>query len=564
MDNTTGLDFIRTIVAEDVAQENNEGRVHTRFPPEPNGYLHIGHAKSIVLNFGIAEEFNGKCNLRFDDTNPTKEDVEYVESIQEDIRWLGFEWDDRMYFASDYFEQLYQWAEYLITNGLAYVDELNADQIREYRGTPTKAGTNSPFRDRPAEESLYLLRRMRGGEFPDGAMILRAKIDMSHPNINMRDPALYRIRHAHHHRTGSEWCIYPTYDFAHGQSDAIEGITHSICTLEFENHRPLYDWFIDKLPVPHTPRQIEFARLNLTYTVMSKRKLLRLVQEGFVDGWDDPRMPTISGLRRRGYTPEAIRNFCRLIGVSKTNSTVDLSMLEFSLREDLNARARRYMAVTDPIKLTITNWPEGQVEWFDAVNNPEDDAAGSRSVPFTGNLYVERDDYMDDPPRKWFRLAKGKEVRLKHAYFVTCNEVIYDEDGNVSELLCTYDPESRGGESPDGRKVKGTLHWVTREHAQPAEIRFYEALFDRENPDDVDEGEDFTVALNPRSLRTTRGYVEPALAELPVGEAVQFLRIGYFCKDRKYCTADNLVFNRAVTLKDSWARVLRNKRENEQ
>ncbi len=563
MDSTTGLDFVRTIVAEDVKNGKNESRVHTRFPPEPNGYLHIGHAKSIVLNFGISEEFNGKCNLRFDDTNPTKEDVEYVESIQEDIRWLGFDWEDRMYFASDYFEQLYQWAEYLVTHGLAYVDELNAEQIREYRGTPTKAGKNSPFRDRPAEESLYLLRRMRGGEFPDGAMILRARIDMAHSNINMRDPALYRIRHARHHRTGTEWCIYPTYDFAHGQSDAIEGITHSICTLEFENHRPLYDWFIEQLPVPHTPRQIEFARLNLTYTVMSKRKLLRLVQEGFVDGWDDPRMPTISGLRRRGYTPEAIRNFCRLIGVSKTNSTVDLSLLEFSLREDLNVRARRYMAVTDPIKLTITNWPEGHVEWFDAVNNPEDDSQGSRSIPFTGNLYVERDDYLDDPPRKWFRLAKGKEVRLKHAYFVTCNDVVYDDEGNVLELLCTYDPESRGGESPDGRKVKGTLHWVTREHAKPAEIRFYEALFDRENPDDVEEGEDFTVALNPQSLKISRGYVEPSLAKLPEGEAVQFLRIGYFCKDRKYCTDDNLVFNRAVTLKDSWARVLRNKRENE-
>ncbi|MFA7567149.1 MAG: glutamine--tRNA ligase/YqeY domain fusion protein [Alkalispirochaeta sp.] len=560
---TTGVDFVRSIVAEDIRNGVNEGRVHTRFPPEPNGYLHIGHAKSIVLNFGIAEEFNGLCNLRFDDTNPTKEDVEYVDSIQEDIRWLGFDWEDRLYFASDYFEQLYQWAEYLIEHDLAYVDELTADQIREYRGTPTEGGKNSPFRERPRTESLDLLRRMRAGEFADGAMILRAKIDMSHPNINMRDPALYRIRHAHHHRTGDDWCIYPTYDFTHGQSDAIEGITHSVCTLEFENHRPLYDWFIEKLPVPHSPRQIEFARLNLTYTIMSKRKLLRLVEGKHVDGWDDPRMPTISGLRRRGYTPEALRKFCGLIGVSKTNSTVDLALLEFSLREDLNAKARRYMAVTDPVKLTITNWPEGTVDWVDAVNNPEDESAGTRSIPFTGNLYVERDDYMENPPRKWFRLGKGREVRLKHGYFVTCNDVIYNEDGSVSELLCTYDPESRGGTSPDGRKVKGTLHWVTQEHAKPAEFRFYETLFDRENPDDVDEGEDFIAALNPDSLRITTGFVEPDLAGLPPGQAAQFLRIGYFCVDSKDSGPDHLVYNRAVTLKDSWARMVRNKRENE-
>jgi glutaminyl-tRNA synthetase len=560
---TAGLDFVRTIVTEDLKAGANDGRVHTRFPPEPNGYLHIGHAKSIVLNFGIAEDFNGTCNLRFDDTNPAREDVEYVDSIQEDIRWLGFDWQDRMFFASDYFEQLYEWAVYLIEQGLAYVDELSPEEIRQYRGTPTEAGKDSPYRNRPVEESLDLFRRMRAGEFADGAMILRAKIDMAHSNINMRDPALYRIRHAHHHRTGDSWCIYPTYDFAHGQSDAIEGITHSICTLEFENHRPLYDWFIRNLPVPSTPRQIEFARLNLTYTVMSKRKLLRLVQEKFVDGWDDPRMPTVSGLRRRGYTPEAIRNFCRRIGVSKTNSTVDLALLEFSLREDLNVRARRYMAVTDPVKLTITNWPEGKVDQFEAVNNPEDESAGTRTVPFTGNLYVEREDYMEDPPRKWFRLGKGREVRLKHAYFVTCNDVVYNDDGSVAELLCTYDPESRGGESPDGRKVKGTLHWVTREHGRPAEFRFYESLFDRENPDEVGPEEDFTVALNPDSLKITNGFVEPDLAALPAGEAAQFMRIGYFCADSKYSRPDHLVYNRAVTLKDSWARVLRNKRENE-
>ncbi|MFP4210183.1 MAG: glutamine--tRNA ligase/YqeY domain fusion protein [Alkalispirochaeta sp.] len=560
---TSGLDFIRTIVSDDLAAGKNGGRVHTRFPPEPNGYLHIGHAKSIVLNFGIADDFSGKCNLRFDDTNPSKEDVEYVDSIQRDIRWLGFDWEDRVFFASDYFEQLYRWAEYLIEAGHAYVDELSAEEIREYRGTPTEPGKDSPYRNRPVEESLDLFRRMRAGEFSDGAMILRAKIDMAHPNINMRDPAMYRIRHAHHHRTGNEWCIYPTYDFAHGQSDAIEGITHSICTLEFENHRPLYDWFIEKLPVPHTPRQIEFARLNLTYTVMSKRKLLRLVQEKYVDGWDDPRMPTVSGLRRRGYTPESIRNFCRRIGVSKTNSTVDLALLEFSLREDLNARANRYMAVTDPIRLTITNWPDGQVDWFEAVNNPEDESAGTRMIPFTGDLYVEREDFLEDPPKKWFRLAPGKEVRLKYAYFVTCNEVVKDENGDVVELLCTFDPDSKGGESPDGRKVKGTLHWVTREHAKSAEFRFYESLFDREDPEDVGADEDFTTALNPDSLRMTEGYVEPALAEVPPGESVQFLRIGYFCGDLKYSSPEHLVFNRAVTLKDSWARLVRNKRENE-
>lgn len=561
----TGLDFVRTIVADDKSAGRNEGRVHTRFPPEPNGYLHIGHAKSIVLNFGIAAEFGGLCNLRFDDTNPTKEDVEYVDSIQEDIRWLGFDWGERRFYASDYFEQLYEWAVYLIENGLAYVDELSAEEIRTYRGTPTEPGRNSPWRDRPVSESLDLFRRMRAGEFADGTLILRAKIDMAHPNINLRDPALYRIRHVHHHRTGDAWCIYPTYDFAHGQSDAIEGITHSICTLEFENHRPLYDWLIEHLPVPSRPRQIEFARLNLTYTVMSKRKLLRLVQEKYVDGWDDPRMPTISGLRRRGYTPEAIRSFCRRIGVSKTNSTVDLALLEFSLREDLNERAHRYMAVTDPIKLTVTNWPAGHVDSFEAENYSGRPEEGTHAVPFSGELWVEREDYMDDPPRKWFRLGIGKEVRLKHAYFVTCTDVVRDAGGNVTEVLCTYDPETRGGDSPVGRKVKGTLHWVSRPHAVPAEFRLFEPLFDRENPDDVDveAGEDFTDFLNPNSVTVTQGYLEPAVAEEVPSQPVQFLRMGYFARDARLSTPERPVFNRAVTLKDSWARVVRNKRENE-
>ena len=557
-----GLDFVRSTVSEDRDRGRNDGRVATRFPPEPNGYLHIGHAKSIVLNFGIAEEFSGTCNLRFDDTNPTREDVEYVDAIQEDIRWLGYHWTNRFY-ASDYFEQLYQWAEHLISTGRAYVDELDADQIREYRGTPTEPGRNSPWRDRPVEESLSLFRRMRGGEFPDGALILRAKIDMAHPNINMRDPALYRIRHVRHHRTGDSWCIYPTYDFAHGQSDAIEGITHSICTLEFENHRPLYNWLIEHLPVPHTPRQIEFARLNLTYTVMSKRKLLQLVNEGYVDGWDDPRMPTISGLRRRGYTPESIREFCRRIGVSKTNSTVDLALLEFALREDLNRRAFRYMAVVDPVPLTITNWPEGHVEWFEAPNSPENPEAGSRQVPFTGSLWVEREDYLDDPPKKWFRLGIGREVRLKFAYFVTCTEVKRDEEGRVTEILCTYDAETRGGDSPDGRKVKGTLHWVSRDYGVPAEMRCYEPLFSREQPEDLAEGEVFTDHLNPHSRQTSTGYLEPALADADDDRPVQFLRMGYFVRDRDAEQGGMPVFNRAVTLKDSWARVLRNRRENE-
>ncbi len=560
-DEALANDFIRSAIRADI--DTGVAEVHTRFPPEPNGYLHIGHAKSIVLNFGIAQDFSGLCNLRFDDTNPTKEDVEYVDAIQDDIRWLGFDWADRLYYASDYFEQLYEWARYLIEKGDAYVDELSADEIREYRGTPTQAGKNSPWRDRPAQESLDLFAEMRDGKHPDGSYIVRAKIDMAHPNINMRDPALYRIRHAHHHRTGDAWCIYPTYDFAHGQSDAIEGITHSICTLEFENHRPLYDWLVQHLPVPTTPRQIEFARLNLTYTVMSKRKLLRLVEEGFVDGWDDPRMPTISGMRRRGYPAAAIRAFCARIGVSKTNSVVDLALLEFSVREELNARASRYMGVVNPIKLTITNWPEGKVEWFTAENNPEDSSAGTHDIPFSGELYVERDDYQDDPPRKWFRLAPGKEVRLKYAYYVTCDDVRRDENGEVVELLCSYDPSSRGGDSPDGRKIKGTLHWASRPHAIAAEVRLYQPLFDREDPEDGGEDYDFTESINPDSVQITRGFVEPALADVAVGEPVQFLRTGYFVKDSRYSSDELPVFNRTVGLRDSWARVVRNKRENE-
>lgn len=559
-DSGVGTDFIRSIINEDIRTESLQGAVHTRFPPEPNGYLHIGHAKSIILNFGIAQEYRGLCNLRFDDTNPVKEDTEFVESIMEDIRWLGFDWEDRLYFASDYFEQLYQWAEWLISHDKAYVDELSAEEIRLYRGTPTEPGRNSPWRDRPRDESLDMFRRMRKGEFPDGHCIVRARIDMAHPNINMRDPALYRIRHIHHHRTGDAWCIYPTYDFAHGQSDALEGITHSICTLEFENHRPLYDWLLENLPVPHRPRQIEFARLNLTWTVMSKRKLLRLVQEGFVDGWDDPRMPTICGLRRRGYTPRAIKDFCARIGVSKTNSTVDLALLEFSLREDLNARAPRYMGVVDPVKLVITNWPQGKIDYFDAPTSPDDPQGGTRQIPFSGELYVEREDYMDDPPRKWFRLGPGREVRLKFAYYVTCQEVLYDETGSLVEIRCTYDPESRGGDTPDGRKVKGTIHWVSAAQAVPAEIRLYETLFDRENPE---EEEDFTQALNPRSLQVRQGFVEPALASLAPGESVQFLRMGYFCRDIRDGQGERPVFNRSVTLKDAWARIIRNQRENE-
>lgn len=543
--------FIEQIILGDQADGRFERRVHTRFPPEPNGYLHIGHAKSICLNFGLAEKFGGPCNLRFDDTNPVKEEAEYVEAIREDVRWLGFDWQDREYYASDYFEQLYQWAVQLIRKGVAYVCDLTAEQIRQYRGTLTEPGRNSPYRNRPVEENLDLFRRMRDGEFPDGSRTLRAKIDMASPNLNMRDPVMYRILHAEHHRTGSKWCIYPTYDWAHGQSDSIEGITHSICTLEFENHRPLYDWFLDQLEIHH-PRQIEFARLNLTYTVMSKRKLLELVQEGHVRGWDDPRMPTICALRRRGYTPESIRAFAERIGVAKFNSTIEIHVLEQCLREDLNRRAARAMGVLDPIKIVLTNYPEDQVEQLEAVNNPEDPAMGTRTVPFTRELWIERNDFMEDPPRKFFRLAPGKEVRLRYAYIIRCDEVIRDpRSGDVSELRCSYDPQTRSG-MPNQRKVKGTIHWVSCAHAVPAEVRLYDHLFTVPNPGA--EG-DWRDELNPQSERVLRRcYVEPSLRSAKAGARYQFERLGYFCVDPD-STSERLVFNRSVTLRDTWAKI---------
>ncbi|MCS7239487.1 MAG: glutamine--tRNA ligase/YqeY domain fusion protein [Thermoguttaceae bacterium] len=549
------VDFIRAIIDEDLRTGRYGGRVHTRFPPEPNGYLHIGHAKSICLNFGIAEEYGGLCNLRFDDTNPTKESQEYIDAIKEDVRWLGFDWGDREYYASDYFEQLYQWAIELIKKGLAYVCDLTPDQLREYRGTLTEPGRESPYRNRSVEENLDLFQRMRNGEFPEGSRTLRAKIDMAHPNLNMRDPVMYRIIYAPHPRTGTKWCIYPTYDWAHGQSDSIEGITHSICTLEFENHRPLYDWFLAALGVHH-PRQIEFARLNLTYTVLSKRRLLQLVQQGHVRGWDDPRMPTLRGLRRRGYTPEAIRQFCEIIGVSKVNSTVDINLLEHCLREDLNKRAERRMAVLRPIRLIITNYPEDKEELLEAINNPEDPAAGKRLVPFSRELYIEADDFRIDPPKKYYRLAPGREVRLRYAYFVRCTDFKVDPTtGQVTEIYCTYDPATRGGDAPDGRKVKATLHWVSARHAVPAEVRLYDHLFVTEDPDAVPEGQDFTVNLNPNSLEVLYPcYLEPALAEAQVGDKFQFERLGYFCVDPD-STRERLVFNRTVTLKDTWAKL---------
>lgn len=550
---TPKLDFIREIVARDVAAETHGGRVQTRFPPEPNGYLHIGHAKSICLNFGIAREFNGKCNLRFDDTNPTKEDVEYVESIQEDVRWLGFEWDG-LYFASDYFEQLYDWACVLIRKGLAYVDSQTLEEIRAQRGTATEPGTASPFRDRSVEENLDLFSRMRAGEFEDGAHVLRAKIDMASKHLILRDPLMYRIRHAEHHRTGDAWCIYPMYDYAHGQSDAIEEITHSICTLEFDTHRPLYDWFIEQLEI-FPSHQYEFARLNLTYTVMSKRKLLELVQEGVVDGWDDPRMPTICGLRRRGYTPEAIRQFCAEIGVTKYNGLTDLVVLENTLRNDLNKRAQRRMAVLDPIKVVITNYPEGQTEKLQAVNNPEDESAGSREITFGREIYIEREDFMEDPPKKYFRLAPGQEVRLRWAYFLKCEEVIKDDSGKIMQLNCTYDLETRGGNAPDGRKVKGTIHWVHGPSAIDAEVRLYDHLLKIEDPSDMPEGSDWKSALNEASLQVIHHCkIEPALATDAPGFPVQFERKGYFIIDSKDSQQDALVFNEAVSLKDRWAK----------
>ena len=548
-------DFIRTIITDDLKAGSNGGRVATRFPPEPNGYLHIGHAKSICLNFGVAQEFGGTCNLRFDDTNPTKEDVEYVESIKEDVRWLGFTWHDRPYFASDYFERLYEYAVHLITHGLAYVDSLGADEMRAYRGTLTEPGRESPYRSRSIADNLDLFARMRAGEFPDGAHVLRAKIDMASPNINLRDPVLYRIRRAHHHRTGDDWCIYPMYDFAHPPSDAIEHITHSLCTLEFEDHRPLYDWLIDNLPVPSKPRQIEFARLNLTYTVMSKRKLLELVDEGHVSGWDDPRMPTLVGMRRRGYTPEAIRSFCDRIGVAKRENTVDVALLEHAVRDDLNRRAPRVMGVLGPLRLVIENYPEDRTETFEIINNPEDAAAGSRAVPFSRVLYIERDDFREDPPKKFFRLSPGREVRLRGAYFVTCTGVIKDPaTGEITELRCTYDPATRGGDAPDGRKVKATLHWVSAAHALTATVRLYDRLFTSENPGAAD---DYRADLNPQSLEVLdRCYLEPAVADALPGTKYQFERLGYFCVDPD-TQPGRLIFNRTVTLKDTWAKIER-------
>jgi len=551
---TTKLDFIRAIAAEDLKTNKWGGRVVTRFPPEPNGFLHIGHAKSICLNFGIAAENGGLCNLRFDDTNPVKEEAEYIESIKQDIRWLGFDWDDRLFYASDYFEQMYRYAVQLIKAGKAYVCDLSAEQIREYRGTLTSPGENSPYRARSIKENLDLFERMRAGQFPDGSRTLRAKIDMSHPNLNMRDPVMYRILHANHHRTGEKWCIYPTYDWAHGLEDSIEAITHSICTLEFENHRPLYDWFLDQLSTHH-PQQIEFARLNLAYTVMSKRKLQQLVQEGLISGWDDPRMPTISGLRRRGYSPQSIRNFCKRIGVAKFNSTVDIALLEHCVREDLNKTSPRVMAVLRPLKLVIDNYPADKVEELEAVNNPEDPSAGTRKVPFSHQLYIERDDFMENPPKKFYRLAPGREVRLRYAYFVTCTDVVKDANGQIVELHCTYDPATRGGDAPDGRKVKATLHWVSAEHSLPAEVRLYDHLFTNQNPDDVEEGDNFKSNLNPNSLEAiTSCRVEPSLAGAASGARYQFERLGYFCVDPD-SSDGKLVFNRTVSLRDPWAKI---------
>lgn len=549
-DNKTN--FIKQIIEEDIRNRKNDARVHTRFPPEPNGYLHIGHAKSICLNFGIAAEFNGLCNLRFDDTNPTKEEQEYVDSIKEDVSWLGFGWDDREYYASDYFQQLYDYAVRLVKDGKAYVCDLAPEEMRETRGTLKEPGSESPYRNRSVEENLDLFERMKAGEFDDGSRTLRAKIDMASGNMNMRDPVIYRIQRAVHHRTGDKWCIYPMYDFTHCLSDSIEGITHSLCTLEFEDHRPLYDWFLDELNNFH-PRQIEFARLNLSYMVMSKRKLLKLVKDDDVRGWDDPRMPTISGLRRRGYTPASIRNFCDRIGVAKADSTVDMAMLEFCVREDLNKHAPRVMAVLKPLKVVITNYPEGQADELDAVNNPEDPGAGTRKVPFSKVIYIERDDFMEDPPKKFFRLAPGREVRLRYAYFVTCTDVIRDENGGITGIHCTYDPETRGGNAPDGRKVKSTIHWVSAEHAIEAEVRQYDHLFLKENPEAG--GEDFKSNLNPDSLEVIRScYLEPCLKDARPGERYQFERLGYFCVDPD-STPEKPVFNRTVTLRDTWAKI---------
>jgi len=547
--------FIRDIIQEDLRTNKYGGCVVTRFPPEPNGYLHVGHAKAINLDFGLAKEFGGKCNLRFDDTNPSKEETEYVEGIIEDVKWLGGDFGDRIYYASEYFGQLYEWAVQLIKAGKAYVCDLTGEQVREQRGTLTEPGKESPYRNRSVEENLDLFARMKAGEFLDGARTLRAKIDMASKNLNMRDPIMYRILHAEHHRTGKQWCIYPMYDYAHGQSDSIEGVTHSMCTLEFEDHRPLYDWFVEQLGIHH-PQQIEFDRLNLTYTMMSKRKLLKLVQDKYVNGWDDPRMPTISGMRRRGYTPEALRNFSGRLGVSKTNGTTELSLLEYCVREDLNRRALRVMAVLNPLRVVIDNYPDGLVEQMEAVNNPEDPGDGARNVPFSKVLYIEQDDFREDPPKQFFRLSPGREVRLRYGYFITCTSVVKDAQGNVVEVHCTYDPETRGGNSPrDGRKVKSTIHWVSAEHAIDAEVRLYETLFTKENPNDVEEGHEFTDNLNPQSMQILTGCkLEPSLASAAPGSRYQFERLGYFCVDPD-STPQHPVFNRTVTLKDTWAKI---------
>ena len=551
---TITTDFIRQAVAEDL-KTGRFDKVHTRFPPEPNGYLHIGHAKALCIDFGIAEDFGGQCNLRFDDTNPVKEDVEYVDAIQEDIHWLGYDWQNRLFYASDYFEQLYQWAELLIQKGLAYVDDLTADEIREYRGTLTEPGRDSPYRNRSVEENLDLFRRMRAGEFPDGARVLRAKIDMASGNINLRDPVMYRILHSIHHRTGDAWCIYPMYDYAHGQSDSVEGITHSLCSLEYEDHRPLYDWFLESLGVYH-PRQIEFARLNLSYTVLSKRKLIKLVRDGVVDGWDDPRMPTLSGMRRRGYPAMAVREFINRVGVSKSYNVVDIALLEAIVRESLNKTSPRAMGVLKPLKLVIDNYPEELVEQMDAINNPEDPTAGTRKVPFSKVLYIEQDDFREVPPPKYFRLSLGREVRLRYAYFVTATHVVKDEDGNVVEVHATYDPATRGGDAPDGRKVKSTIHWVSAAHAVDGEVRLYDRLFNRPNPDDTEEGEDFMDYLTPNSLEVIQSAkLEPGLAHAAPGSPWQFERIGYFVVDAFDSEPGTPVFNRTVGLRDTWAKI---------
>ena len=560
---TAPTNFIKQIIEEDIKAGKNDGRVHTRFPPEPNGYLHIGHAKSICLNFGLAADFKGLCNLRFDDTDPSKEEIEYVDSIKNDVRWLGFDWEDREFYASDYFEQLFEYAVQLIKAGKAYVDSLNADEIREYRGTLTEPGKNSPYRERSVEENLDLFEHMRAGEYEEGDHVLRAKIDMSSPNMLMRDPTLYRIKKAPHYRSGKMWVIYPMYDFTHCLSDSIEGITHSVCTLEFEINRELYDWVLDQLEVFH-PQQIEFARLNLSHTVLSKRKLIRLVEEGHVSGWDDPRMPTISGLRRRGYSPEAIRNFCERIGVAKADSMVDMALLEYCVREDLNKHAPRVMGVLNPLKVVIENYPEDKEEELEAINNPENASAGTRNIPFSREIYIERDDFMEDPPKKFFRLAPDREVRLRYAYFITCVDVVKDSaSGEITELRCTYDPETRGGDAPDGRKVKGTLHWVSAKHAITAEVRLYNQLFLKENPNAVEEGKEFSDYLNPESLEVlTNCKLEPGLKNAAPGTRVQFERLGYFCVDSAESKNGAPVFNRTVTLRDTWAKILKSQRKN--